>query len=446
MAVRRVVICGAAGRDFHNFNVLFRNDPAVEVVAFTAAQIPGVDRRRYPPELAGDRYPDGIPIVPESELESLLAGSAIDEVQFAYSDVTHAEVMAVGCRALAGGADFGFAGPDHTMLDSHLPVISVCAVRTGCGKSQVSRHLVAELGRRGYRCAAVRHPMPYGDLAAQAVQRFACVEDLSRARCTLEEREEYEPHIANGGVVFAGVDYRRILDAAEAEADIIVWDGGNNDFSFFRPDLSIVLVDALRPGQLDTHYPGTAVLKMADLVVVNKVGAASAAQLATIRGGLDARLPGVPRVEAVSPVTLDDEDAVRGARVLIVEDGPTITHGGMPHGAGYEAVRGLSDVTIVDPRTSAAPDIRAVYARFPHIGPVLPAMGYGEAELAALRQTIDAAGVDVVVAGTPIDLARAADLRVPVVRARYAYSDADSSAGLMSHVDDCLARHPVRSA
>jgi len=444
MAPRRVVICGAAGRDFHNFNVLYRDDPAVEVVAFTATQIPGIDQRRYPPVLAGERYPNGIPIVPEAELESLLDGPGAAEVMFAYSDVTHAQVMKLGCRALATGADFRLGGPDQTMLRSRLPVIAVCAVRTGCGKSQVSRHLVAELARRGRRCAAVRHPMPYGDLSRQIVQRFASRDDLTQAGCTLEEREEYEPHIANGGVVFAGVDYGRILAAAEAEADLVVWDGGNNDFAFFRPDLCIVVVDALRPEQLDTHYPGAAVLRTADLVIVNKVGAATAGQLATIRTGLDTLVPGVPRVEATSPVTLDAPDLVAGRRVLVVEDGPTITHGGMPHGAGYLAATELG-ATIVNPRTAAAPGIAAVYERYPHIGPVLPAMGYGPAELEALRQTIDAADIDVVVAGTPIDLARAVELTVPVVRARYAYADAGSP-GLMAHVDAFLERSTVRRA
>jgi predicted GTPase len=369
-------------------------------------------------------YPDGIPIVPEARLETLCAEHEVNQVIFAYSDVDNAQVMGLATRALATGADFSLLGPRSTMLVSRLPVISVCAVRTGCGKSQVARYLSRHLGGRGLTTAAIRHPMPYGHLERQVVQRFAAMADLSAADCTFEEREEYEPHIAAGGVVFAGADYAAVLHAAEQEADLILWDGGNNDFSFIRPDYSICVVDALRPDQLDTHYPGAVVLQTADLVVVNKIDAASDDQLRLIEAGLDRLVPDTDRVHAASPVVLDEPERVRGTRVIVVEDGPTITHGGMPVGAGYQAVQRLGDTEIVDPRPYAAPEIRAVYERYPHIGPVLPAMGYNAAQIDALRATIEAAPVDVVVAGTPIDLARVLDVPVPVVRAHYGYQDA----------------------
>ncbi len=436
---RRTVICGAGGRDFHNFNVVFRDDPTVEVVAFTATQIPGIDERTYPRSLAGSLYPAGIPVVAEERLETLIREHEVDEVVFAYSDVSHAQVMGTASRVLAAGADFTLLGPRSTMIAARVPVIAVCAVRTGCGKSQVARYLCRHLADRGLRPGAIRHPMPYGDLAQQRVQRFASAADLDAARCTLEEREEYEPHIEAGGVVFAGVDYRAVIARAEQEADIILWDGGNNDFAFVRPDLSIAVVDALRPEQLDSHHPGATVLAMADLIVVNKVDAASAAQRAEIDAGLDRLVPDTQRVYAASPVTLDDPAALSGARVLIVEDGPTITHGGMPHGAGYRAVQGLAVREIVDPRAAATAEIRDVFERFPHIGPVLPAMGYGEAQLRALRATIEASGADLVVAGTPVDLTRALKLSVPVVRARYEYQAASEPA-LTDLVDRFLAQ------
>ena len=436
---KRIVICGAAGRDFHNFNVVYRDDPGVQVVAFTATQIPGIDERTYPPVLAGSQYPNGIPIVAEADLEALCAEQAIDQVIFAYSDVDHDHVMHTAARVLAAGADFSLLGPGSTMLKAGVPVISVCAVRTGCGKSQIARYLSGQLAQRDLSAAAIRHPMPYGNLQRQVVQRFASVQDLDAASCTLEEREEYEPHIAAGGLVFAGADYGQILLAAEAEADVILWDGGNNDFSFIRPDYSIVVVDALRPDQLDTHYPGAAVLLTADLVVVNKVQAATAAQRAEVDRQLDRLVPGRDRIYAASPITLDDPEAIAGARVLIVEDGPTITHGGMPYGAGYQAVSALGTATIVDPRLSAVPEIERVFARYPHIGPVLPAMGYSSDSLLALRDTIDAADVDLVIAGTPIDLARALDTSTPIMRAHYRYQDAGTP-GLMSCVDAFLEK------
>jgi predicted GTPase len=424
-----IVICGAGGRDFHNFNLVYRDDPGVRVVAFTATQIPGIDRRRYPPALAGALYPDGIPIVPERELEALCELEEIRRVVFAYSDVSHAELMHVGSRALARGADFVLLGPETTQLEARRPVIAVSAVRTGCGKSQTARYLSRALadglgGLRPVRSAVLRHPMPYGNLAAQRVQRFATLGDIDAADCTLEEREEYEPHVAAGNLLFAGVDYADVLAAAEAEAELILWDGGNNDFPFVRPDLHIVVVDALRPDHLTTHHPGEAVLRSADLVILNKVDATDSATVDRLARTLEALLPGVPQVRAASPVVLDDPARLAGRRVLVVDDGPTVTHGGMPWGAGYQAVRALPGVTIVDPRHSAHPDIAAVYRSYPHIGPVLPAVGYSPAQRAALKATIDASTAEVVVAGTPIDFARVVAPDRPVVRARYGYADA----------------------
>jgi predicted GTPase len=420
----RVVICGAAGRDFHNFNVAFRNDPATTVVAFTATQIPGIEDRRYPAALAGPAYPDGIPILPEGELDRVCREERIDRVVFAYSDVSHGELMHVASRVLASGADFSLLGPRTTMLASRLPVIAISAVRTGCGKSQTARYLSVRLRTAGQRVAVLRHPMPYGDLLHQAVQRFATLADLSAAHCTIEEREEYEPHVRAGNVVFAGVDYERVLAAAEREADVILWDGGNNDFPFLKPDLHIVVVDALRPDQLDTHHPGEAVLHMADLVLINKVDAAEPAAVAALSARLRTIVGEKPIVAAASPVIIESPDKLARRRVLIVEDGPTITHGGMPHGAGYIAVSKLADVTIVDPRASAAPAIAEIYRRYPHIGPVLPAMGYNDRQLDALRATINGSGADVVLAATPIDLAAIGGIERPVVRARYEYADA----------------------
>lgn len=419
MSRTRVLILGAAGRDFHVFNTVYRNDPASEVVAFTAAQIPGIAGRRYPAALAGSLYPDGVAIVDEAELDGLCRRERIERVVFAYSDVTHAHVMHLASRALASGAEFVLPGPARTMLAARVPVIAVSAVRTGCGKSQVARWLTRRLAARGLRVAAMRHPMPYGDLARAAVQRFASRDDLATARCTIEEREEYEPHLDGGTVVFAGVDYAAILARAEQEADVIVWDGGNNDFPFLRPDLHLVLVDALRPRQIATHHPGETVARMADVIVVAKCDAASPADVQAALDGARAVNPTATLVRAASPVRLDDPAAVRGRRVLVVEDGPTITHGGMAYGAGLVAATAAGAAVIVDPRTSATPEIADVYARHPHIGRVLPAMGYGDAQLAALRDTIVRAQADVVVSGTPIDLAALLAVELPIVRARY---------------------------
>jgi predicted GTPase len=435
----RTVILGAAGRDFHNFNVVYRDDPGVIVVAFTAAQIPGISGRRYPPSLAGPRYPHGIPIDDEANLEAICRREQVEQVVFAYSDVPHATVMHLASRALACGADFTLLGPQRTMLTAQVPVIAISAVRTGCGKSQTARWLGRRLRERGYRVAVLRHPMPYGDLERQRVQRFATRDDVNAAQCTAEEREEYEPHIAAGNVVFAGVEYAAIVARAQSEADLMVWDGGNNDFPFVRPDLHIVMVDALRPGQTTSHHPGETVVRMADVVVVNKVDAASRADVQRVLDEVRAVNPRARLVRAASPVRLDDPSAVRGRRVLVVEDGPTITHGGMPYGAGYVAATTHGAAVIVDPRSAAAPALQSVFARYPHIGCVLPALGYGVAQLEALRETINRADADVVVAATPIDLAALIRIDKPVVRARYEFADAGEPT-LGAIVDEFLAR------
>ena len=417
------MILGAAGRDFHNFNVVYRDDPGVEVVAFTAAQIPGIAGRRYPAQLAGPLYPDGIPILEESCFGTRCRTDAVEEVVFAYSDVPHAHVMHLASRALAAGADFRLLGPDKTMLKSSLPVIAVTAVRTGCGKSPVTRWLSHRLKGYGLRVAVLRHPMPYGDLAKEKVQRFASLADLTAAECTAEEREEYEPHIAVGNVVFAGLDYFDILRRAELEADIILWDGGNNDFPFVRPDLHIAIADALRPHQVATHHPGETVARMADVLLINKVDSAPAEDVGTVTHELHAVNSHAAIVRGALPITLDDERFVRGRRALVVEDGPTVTHGGMPYGAGYlAAVRAGAE--IVDPRPAAAAEIGAVFAAYPHIGKVLPAVGYGPAQLSALAATINAAPADVVVSATPLDLARLLRLDKKVVRAHYEFAEA----------------------
>jgi len=389
---------GAAGRDFHNFNVAYRDDPVSQVVAFTAAQIPGISGRRYPAALAGTRYPDGIAILDEADLAGICRARNVDEVVFAYSDVEHAFVMHKASIALAAGADFTLLGPDRTMLKSRLPVIAICAVRTGVGKSQTARWLSSLLRQKGLKVAVLRHPMPYGDLERQAVQRFASLADLDAGACTIEEREEYEPHIRAGNVVFAGVDYAQILDLAEKEADIIVWDGGNNDFPFVRPDLLIVLVDPLRPGHETTHHPGEAVLRMADIVVVAKTNSASEANIQKVSETARSLAPDATVARAASIVSLDDGAQVAGKRVLVVEDGPTITHGGMAYGAGCVAASQAGVKEIVDPRLSAVGDIAEVFRRYPHIGSVLPAMGYSAKELGELQATINGSSADVVIA------------------------------------------------
>tara|TARA_R110002110_G_scaffold415852_1_gene658148 strand:+ start:55708 stop:57048 length:1341 start_codon:yes stop_codon:yes gene_type:complete len=436
---RKIVIMGAAGRDFHNFNMVYRNDPGCEVVAFTATQIPGIDERLYPPTLAGKLYPDGIPIVAENDLEAICRNKNVDTVIFAYSDVPYGDVMHAGSRAAACGCEFAFLGPNQTMLTSHRPVIAVSAVRTGCGKSQTSRYLAEELTRAGLRVGVIRHPMPYGDLAAQAVQRFDRIEDLDTAECTLEEREEYEPYLEAGHSVFAGVDYARILTVAEADADIILWDGGNNDTPFIRPDLHIVLADALRPGHETRYWPGEVNLRTADIVVIAKTDSAQPADIAKMSEGIARINPRAPIIQAMSPVTLDDPIAAKGKRVLIVEDGPTITHGGAATGAGFVAAQAAGAAEIIDPRPYAAPGIREVFDAFPHIGPVLPAMGYSDTQRRALVATIEASGADIVIVGTPIDMASDLGLSRPAVRARYRYADAGKDR-LWDHVATWLSQ------
>jgi predicted GTPase len=421
--IKRVVIMGAAGRDFHNFNVVYRDDPAVEVVAFTAAQIPGIAGRHYPPELCGPRYLQGIPILEESNLAQICRDKKVDEVVFAYSDVEHSFVMHKASIALAAGSNFSLLGPNDTMLKSRIPVISVCAVRTGVGKSQTTRWLSRLLREEEVATAAIRHPMPYGDLAKQAVQRFTRLEDLDQAKCTIEEREEYEPHILAGNIVYAGVDYARILEAAERECSVLLWDGGNNDFSFFKPDLNIVLVDPLRPDSATTHHPGEAVLRMADIVVVAKTNSAAEADVRKVIDIARQLAPNATIVKAASIVSLDASEKVRGKRVLVVDDGPTITHGGMPYGAGYVAAAQAGAAEIVKPRPAAVGDLAEVFNKFPHITRVLPAMGYSEKELADLRETINRSDADVVVAGTPSDLSHLMKLNKPIVRARYEFAE-----------------------
>ena len=433
----RIAIMGAAGRDFHNFNVVYRDDPAFEVVAFTAAQIPGIAGRRYPATLAGPLYPQGIDIVPEAELETLIRTRGVEQIVFAYSDLAHTEVMHRASRALAAGADFVLLGPQRTMIAAGKPVIAVSAVRTGCGKSPASRWISRALRNRGLCAGIVRHPMPYGELARQRVQRFAARADLDLAACTIEEREEYEPHIAAGNVVYAGVDYVAVVEQAGRESDIILWDGGNNDFPFVRPDLHIVLVDPLRPGHETAYHPGEAVLRMADIVLVAKADAAEAATVQQLIDDVRRVNSGAVILRGSMPVRLDDAAAVAGRRVLVVEDGPSITHGGMAHGAGYLAAMRAGAAAMVDPRACAAPDIAAVYAQYPHIGPVLPAMGYSQAQLEALRQTINAARAELVVSATPIDLAALIQLDQPVVRARYEFADSEA-AGLAAELDRFL--------
>jgi len=434
---RRIVIMGAAGRDFHNFNTVYRHDPRCEVVAFTAAQIPDIAGRRYPAALAGALYPQGIAILDESELPALLAREAMDEVVFAYSDVSHEAVMHRASMALAGGADFTLLGPTRTMLRAAVPVIAISAVRTGCGKSQTTRAVAAWLRAHDLKVVVIRHPMPYGDLASQAVQRFATRADLEAAACTVEEREEYEPHLACGTVVYAGVDYAAIVARAEQEADVLLWDGGNNDFPFIRPDLHIALLDALRAGDETHHHPGEAVLRMADVVIAAKCDVATAADIARVLATARALNPHAVLLRAASPVRLDDAPAVRGKRVLVVDDGPTLTHGGMAYGAGMVAARAAGVAAIIDPRASASAELRAVFDRYPHLDAVLPALGYGPRQLAALAATINASAADLVISATPCDLAALVHIDKPVVRVRYDYADLDSP-GLVGEIEKFL--------
>ena len=416
---QRVIIMGAAGRDFHNFNIYFRDNPDYQVVAFPAPQTPNIEDRRYPPELAGELYPEGIPIRPEEELGDLIRQHQVDQVVFSYSDVSHEYVMHKASLALAAGADFRLMGARSTMLESKKPVVAVCAVRTGCGKSQTTRHVCDGLQGMGKKVVVVRHPMPYGDLVAQTVQRFATYEDLDRYDCTIEEREEYEPHIDRGVVVYAGVDYERILRRAEEEADVVVWDGGNNDLPFFRPDLHIVVADPLRPGHELRYHPGETNLRMADVVVINKVDTAGPEGIGQVREDIYAVNPQAVVVEAASPIFVEDPAAIRGKRVLVVEDGPTLTHGEMAYGAGVVAARRFGAAELVDPRPYAVGSIRATFEKYPHVGPLLPAMGYGEEQIRELEETINRAECDLVLVATPIDLRRVINVHHPMDRVRY---------------------------
>ncbi len=419
MSVPRILIMGAAGRDFHNFNVFYRDNPDVEVVAFTATQIPNIEGRLYPPELAGARYPQGIPIYPESDLVKLIHEKQVDQVVFAYSDVPHEYVMHKASQVLAAGADFALLGTRHTQLKSSKPVVAVCAVRTGSGKSQTTRRVSKILRQMGYRVAAIRHPMPYGDLVKQTVQRFADYSDLDKHQCTIEEREEYEPHLDNGLIVYAGVDYERILRQAEQEVDIILWDGGNNDLPFYKPDLHIVVADPHRPGHERSYHPGEANARAADVFVINKVDTANPQAVIQVRNSLRELNPNAIVIEAASPLFVDDPAAIRGKRVLVIEDGPTLTHGDMAYGAGWVAAQRFGAAEIVDPRPYAVGSIKATFEKYPTTGAVLPAMGYGEEQTRELEETIRRADVDLVLVGTPIDLSRVIHLDKPYQRVRY---------------------------
>lgn len=415
----KVIIMGAAGRDFHNFNVFFRNNDAYEVVAFTATQIPGIEGRTYPTELAGPNYPNGIPIYPEEELPKLIKEHDIDQVIFAYSDVSHETVMHKASIVLANGADFRLMGPKTTMLKSKVPIVSVCAVRTGSGKSQTSRQVAKILKNKGLRVAAIRHPMPYGDLREQVWERFASYEDLDKYKCTIEEREEYEPHIDNGIVVYAGVDYGKILREAEKEADIIVWDGGNNDTSFYKPDLNIVVADPHRAGHELTYHPGEQNIRMADVIIINKVDTADPEKVRRVKENIKMVNPDAKVLDAASPVTADKPELVRGKRVLVIEDGPTLTHGSMPYGAGTIMAKNSGASEIVDPKPYAVGSIKETYKKYTHLGSILPALGYSEKQVAELKETIDHVPCDVVIIGTPIDLRRVITINKPTVRVKY---------------------------
>lgn len=439
MGPTKVVIMGAAGRDFHNFNVVFRDDADVEVVAFTAAQIPGIDGRRYPPELAGRLYPDGIPILPESVLPGLLRREGIDQVVFSYSDLSHEEVMHRASLAVAKGADFRLLSARSTMLRSKKPVLSLCAVRTGSGKSPAARRIAGILRTEGLRVAVVRHPMPYGDLARQAVQRFASAADLDAAECTIEEREEYEPHLEAGSVVYAGVDYERILRRAEEEADVLLWDGGNNDTSFFAPDLEVVVLDPHRAGHERAYYPGEVNFLRADVFLLNKVDSAPPGSVELVRSNARKWNPAAEIVTCAMPVTVDDPGAIAGKRVLVVEDGPTLTHGGMASGAGLLAARKFGAAAIVDPRPHAVGSIAEAFGRYPHLRDTLPALGYGAEQIRELEATIRNVPCDLVLVGTPVDLRRLLRVDRPMVRVAYELADLGTP-GLKDIVQTFISR------
>ncbi len=437
MAKRRVVIMGAAGRDFHNFNCLFRDREEFEVVAFTATQIPDIEGRVYPPEVAGPLYPQGVPILSEEVLEETIRTQNVDEVVFSYSDVSHQYLMERGSHVLAAGADFTLASARSTMLESSKPVIAITAVRTGVGKSQTSRYLSRLLRDRGFKVVAVRHPMPYGDLTRQIAQRFETYEDLDREECTIEEREEYEPHIDNGSVVYAGVDYQQILARAEQEADVILWDGGNNDTPFFRPDLHLTLVDPHRPGHEVSYYPGTVNFLMADLLLVNKVDSAEPEALAQVLESCRRYNPTAEVIQCRSAITVDQPELIRGKKALVVEDGPTLTHGGMTYGAGWIAAERYGASEIIDPTSYAVGSIRDTYAAYPNARRVLPAMGYGDEQIRELEATINATPAEVVVEGTPIDLRRVLATDKPIANVGYELEEVEPG-GIGAAIDEAL--------
>lgn len=416
---KRVIIMGAAGRDFHNFNVFFRDNEEFEVVAFTATQIPDIAGRKYPPELAGKLYPEGVPIYHEDELEELIKKYKVDFVVFAYSDVSHEYVMNRASRAMAAGASFMLLGPEHTMIKSSKPVISVCAVRTGSGKSQTTRRVAEILKKLGKKTVVIRHPMPYGDLTKQVVQRFGSHEDLDKHNCTIEEREEFEPHIDRGNVVYAGVDYEKILRQAEQEADVILWDGGNNDFPFFKPDLHIVVADPHRPGHEVTYHPGETNLRMADVIIINKIETAYPEDIQVVRENARASNHKAIIIEAASPIFVEDHEKIKGKKVLVIEDGPTLTHGEMAYGAGYVAAEKYGAAEIVDPRPYAVGSIKETYEKYSQLEVILPAMGYSSKQLKELEETINSVPADLVIVATPINLGKILNLNKPHVRVRY---------------------------
>ncbi len=445
MIRKNVIIIGAAGRDFHNFNIRFRNDESYNVVAFTAAQIPDIDGRKYPEELAGKLYPGGIPIFPEAELPELIKKLRADVCVFSYSDVTYQKVMSVSAIVNAAGADFLLMGPESTMVKSSRPVIAVGAVRTGCGKSQTSRRVIEILMKKGLRVVAVRHPMPYGKLAEQKVQRYASIDDLAKYKCTVEEMEEYEPHIVRGNVIYAGVDYEAILRKAEkdpAGCDVILWDGGNNDFPFFKPDLMITVTDPHRAGHELRYYPGEVTLRLADVVVVNKIDTSSPESIQTVRESIEKVNPGATVIDGASPIRVDDPSVIRGKRVLAIEDGPTLTHGEMKIGAGIVAARKFGAAEIVDPKPFTVGRLRETFELYPGIGTLLPAMGYGEQQLKDLEKTINNTDCDSVIIATPIDLNRIIKIRKPNTRVYYDLQEIGDP-NLTQVLDEFIEKHKL---
>ncbi len=443
MDKKRILILGAAGRDFHNFNTYYRDNEEFEVVAFTATQIPGIEDKKYPAELAGSLYPNGIPIYTEKDMEKIISEHVIDQVVLSYSDLSHQYVMEKAQTVLSCGADFVLLGPNKTMIKSSKPIISVCAVRTGCGKSQTTRRVLDILRARGKRVVSIRHPMPYGDLVAQRVQRFADYSDLDKHNCTIEEREEYEPHIDRGSIVYAGVDYEEILREAEREdADVILWDGGNNDFPFYKTDLAITVADPHRPGHEVSYYPGMANLIMADVVVINKMETASAEGIEEVRKNISSHNHDAVVIDAASPIMVEDSKKIKGARVLVVEDGPTLTHGDMRYGAAWVAAKKFGASEIVDPRPFAIGSIVETYKKFPHLEEILPAMGYGDKQMKELEQTINSADVDLVLIGTPIDLRRVVSINKPALRIGYELQEIGKP-DFEDVLTDFIARHKI---